>query len=128
MTRDQLEHLIRAAAVIADDDTIVVIGSQAVLGQFPDAPEPMRISEEADLFPLHHPERADLIEGSIGELSPFRCSAITRKESLRKPRSCQTDGGVASSLALILLLQPVAHSNCRSAHLKVAVALLFPDP
>jgi hypothetical protein len=71
MTRDQLEHLIGAAAVIADDDTIVVIGSQAVLGQFPDAPEPMRVSEEADLFPLHHPERADLIEGSIGELSPF---------------------------------------------------------
>jgi hypothetical protein len=71
MTRDQLEHLIRAAAVIADDDTIVVIGSQAVLGQFPDAPEPMRVSVEADLFPLHHPERADLIEGSIGELSPF---------------------------------------------------------
>jgi len=31
MTRDQLEHLIGAAAVIADDDTIVVIGSQAVL-------------------------------------------------------------------------------------------------
>ena len=71
MTRDQLEHLIRAAAIIADDDTIVVIGSQAVLGQFPDAPEPMRVSMEADLFPLHHPERADLIEGSIGELSPF---------------------------------------------------------
>ncbi len=69
MTRDQLEHLIRAAAVIADDDTIVVIGSQAVLGQFPDAPEPMRVSEEAVLFPLHHPERADLIEGADpGEL------------------------------------------------------------
>src|SRR6185295_497175 len=39
--------------------------------QFPDAPEPMRVSVEADLFPLHHPELADLIEGSIGELSPF---------------------------------------------------------
>lgn len=71
MTREQLEHLIRAASVIADDDTIVVIGSQAILGQFPDAPESMRISVEADLFPLNHPERADVIEGSIGELSPF---------------------------------------------------------
>jgi hypothetical protein len=71
MTRDQLEHLIRAAAVIADDDTIVIVGSQSVLGQFPDAPSPMRISVEADLYPLHYPERADLIEGSIGELSPF---------------------------------------------------------
>ena len=71
MTREQLEHLIRAAAVITDDDTIVVIGSQAILGQFPNAPEAMRISMEADLFPLHHPERADVIDGSIGELSPF---------------------------------------------------------
>lgn len=71
MTREQLEHLIRAAAVITDDDTIVVIGSQAILGQFPNAPEAMRISMEADLFPLHHPERTDVIDGSIGELSPF---------------------------------------------------------
>lgn len=71
MTRSQLEHLLRAAADIADDDDIVVIGSQAILGQFPDAPAAMRVSAEADLFPLHHPERADLIEGSIGELSPF---------------------------------------------------------
>jgi len=71
MTREQLEHLIRAASVIAADDSIVVIGSQAILGQFPDAPAPLRASVEADLFPLHHPERADLIDGSIGELSPF---------------------------------------------------------
>lgn len=71
MTREQLEHLIRAAAVIADDDEIVVIGSQAILGQFPDAPAPMRVSIEADLFPRNHPERSDVIEGTIGELSPF---------------------------------------------------------
>ena len=71
MTRDQLEHLIRAAAVISGDDSIVVIGSQAILGQFPDAPASMRVSTEANLFPLNHPERADVIDGSIGELSPF---------------------------------------------------------
>jgi len=71
VTRKQLEHLIRAAAVIADDNEIVVIGSQAILGQFPEAPEPMRVSVEADLFPRNHPERADILEGSIGELSPF---------------------------------------------------------
>jgi hypothetical protein len=71
LTRAQLEHLICAAAVITDEDQIVVIGSQAILGQFPDAPEAMRLSIEADLFPLRHPERADIIDGSIGELSPF---------------------------------------------------------
>jgi hypothetical protein len=50
MTRTQLEHLIRAAADISDDTDIVVIGSQAVLGQFPDAPASMRVSAEADTY------------------------------------------------------------------------------
>jgi uncharacterized nucleotidyltransferase DUF6036 len=71
LTRAQLEHLIRAAATIADDKEIVVIGSQAVLGQFPSAPADLLVSVEADLYPRNHPDRADLIDGSIGELSPF---------------------------------------------------------
>jgi hypothetical protein len=29
------------------------------------------VSADVDLYPRNHPERADLIEGSIGELSPF---------------------------------------------------------
>jgi hypothetical protein len=74
MTRLQLEHLIRAAADIADDEEIIVIGSQAILGQFPNAPASMRVSAEADLYPRHHPERADLIDGSIGEVSPFHAT------------------------------------------------------
>jgi len=74
MTRTQLEHLIRAAADISDDDEIIVIGSQAILGEFPNAPEPLRVSVEADVFPRNHPERADLIDGSIGELSPFHAT------------------------------------------------------
>jgi hypothetical protein len=71
MTRTQLEHLIRAAAVIADDDELVIIGSQAILGQYPDAPDVLLVSVEADLYPRNHPERAELIDGTIGELSPF---------------------------------------------------------
>lgn len=71
MKREHLEHLIRAAGDIADDDAIVVIGSQAILGQFPDAPPELCVSNEADVFPLNHPERWELIDGSIGELSPF---------------------------------------------------------
>ena len=71
MTRDQLEHVIRAAATIADDDEIVVIGSQAILGEFPDAPEELVRSMEADVWPRNHPERWELVDGSIGELSPF---------------------------------------------------------
>lgn len=71
MNRRQLEHVIRAAAQIADDDELIVVGSQAILGQFPRAPEEMLVSMEVDLYPRHHPERADLIDGTIGELSPF---------------------------------------------------------
>ncbi len=71
MTRAQLEHLIRAAATIADDDEIIVIGSQAVLAQFPDAPPELTVSVEADVYPKNHPDRSDLVDGSIGELSPF---------------------------------------------------------
>src|SRR5687768_15286945 len=44
MKRSELEHLIRAAASIADDAEIVVIGSQAILGQFPNAPLSLLVS------------------------------------------------------------------------------------
>jgi hypothetical protein len=69
--RSQLEHVIRASADIANDDEIVIVGSQAILGQFPDAPTDLLVSVEADVYPRNHPERAELIDGSIGELSPF---------------------------------------------------------
>lgn len=71
MKRAELEHIIRAAADIADDDEIIVIGSQAILGAFPDAPPDLCVSVEADVYPRNKPERADLIDGSIGEGSPF---------------------------------------------------------
>ena len=71
MKRSDLEHVIRAAGAIAQDGQIVVIGSQAVLGQFPDAPSALLVSMEADCFPLNRPERAELIDGAIGEGSGF---------------------------------------------------------
>ena len=71
MTRDQLEHIVRAAAYIVDDDELIIVGSQAVLGQFPDAPPALLHSNEADVYPRNKPELADVIDGSIGELSPF---------------------------------------------------------
>ncbi len=71
MNRAQLEHVIRAAATISGDDQIVVIGSQAILGRYPQAPPELCLSEDVDLYPRRYPERADVIDGSIGELSPF---------------------------------------------------------
>jgi hypothetical protein len=71
MQRPQLEHVIRAAAGITGAQEFVIIGSQAILGQFPDPPAELLLSAEADVFTLRSPADADLIEGSIGEGSPF---------------------------------------------------------
>jgi hypothetical protein len=71
MNRQQLEHVLRASGAVAATNELVVVGSQAILGAFPDAPADVVSSMEVDLFPLNTPERADLIDGSIGELSPF---------------------------------------------------------
>ena len=51
MTRDELEHAIRAACEVAGDDEVYVFGSQAILGQYPDAPDALRQSAEADMRP-----------------------------------------------------------------------------
>lgn len=71
MTRSELEHIIRASGAIADDDELIIIGSQSILGQFPDAPAALLASMETDLYPRSKPERANLVDGAIGEGSLF---------------------------------------------------------
>ena len=71
MRRSDLEHLIRAAGRIAGARELVIIGSQAVLGQFPDAPVALLMSMEVDLYPLARPELADKVDVAIGEGSVF---------------------------------------------------------
>jgi len=71
MRRSDLEHLIRAAGRIADEHELVIIGSQAILGQFPDAPAALLRSMEADLYPMSRPELADKVDSAIGEGSKF---------------------------------------------------------
>ncbi|MCP5519346.1 MAG: hypothetical protein H7A45_19045 [Verrucomicrobiales bacterium] len=71
MQRLQLEHIIRAATGITGAMEFVIVGSQAILGQFPQAPEELLASIEADLFSPRDPADSDLIDGTIGEGSPF---------------------------------------------------------
>lgn len=71
MTREELEHAIRAACDVADETEVYVFGSQAILGEFPEAPEAVRMSAEADIAPKNFPDRSDLIDGALGELSQF---------------------------------------------------------
>ena len=71
MTRDQLEHAIRAACDVAKDTELWIFGSQAILGEFPNAPESLRASIEVDVQPKNRPETVDDIDGALGELSMF---------------------------------------------------------
>jgi len=71
MTRSELEHVIRASGSIAGDNELIIIGSQSILGQFPNAPPELLVSMEADIYPKNKPEFAELVDGSIGEGSFF---------------------------------------------------------
>jgi hypothetical protein len=71
MTRDQLEHAIRAACDVADDNELLIFGSQSILGDYPNAPPELRASVEVDVQPKNRPEAVDLIDGALGELSMF---------------------------------------------------------
>ena len=71
MNREQLEHILRASAAITNERDFVVVGSQSLLAAVPHLPPPLNQSMELDLYPLSKPEMANLIDGTIGELSPF---------------------------------------------------------
>jgi hypothetical protein len=69
--REDLEHVIGAAANVSGEDEFVVIGSQAILGPFPDAPERLLRSMEADIYPRASPSKSDRIDGALGDGSTF---------------------------------------------------------
>jgi hypothetical protein len=71
MKRTDLEHVIRAAAAISGEHEFVVLGASSLLATVPDPPAPLLRTRDVDLYPLRAPELAAVIDGSIGELSPF---------------------------------------------------------
>jgi len=71
MTRGELEHAIRAACDVTGDTELWIFGSQAILGQYPRAPEALRQSAECDVAPKNRPEKVDLLDAVLGELSQF---------------------------------------------------------
>lgn len=71
MTRDELEHIIRASADVTDQYEFIIVGSQSILGPVPNPPEVFTMSAEADIYPMQAPELADRIDGAIGEGSQF---------------------------------------------------------
>lgn len=49
----------------------MIVGSQAILGAVPEAPEEVLRSQEVDLYAPDDEQASDLVDGSIGEKSPF---------------------------------------------------------
>lgn len=89
MTKSELEHVIRAAGAITQAEKVIILGSQAILAQFPFLPESSSESNgsptfylskaheilfrsmEADIMIPGSVEKTELVEGTIGELSLF---------------------------------------------------------
>lgn len=71
MRRADLLHVVHAAATVSGETEIVVVGSQSILGAVAEPPESMLVSMEADVFPLHAPDKAEDIDGALGDGSPF---------------------------------------------------------
>ena len=105
MRRHQLEHVIGAAASIVGEDDFIVVGSQAILGQFPDAPDELLRSMEADLYPARSPEKSSEIDGALGAVHPsIRPTATTRTALGPKPLSHLPAGKSDSSSWLFRLV------------------------
>ncbi len=71
MKRSELEHAIRAACDVSAEPELVIIGSQAILGQFPRAPAELTRSVEVDVYPRRNPERSEIIDAVLGDRSLF---------------------------------------------------------
>lgn len=71
MRPQDLHHVVAAAAQIVGEEEFVIVGSQAILGTYPHAPEELLRSMEADMYPRRAPDKAIDIEGSLGDGSAF---------------------------------------------------------
>lgn len=71
MRREDFNHVIAAAAQVAEEREIVVIGSQAILGAVEEPPPSLLVSMEADVYPRNDPAKATAIDASLGDGSAF---------------------------------------------------------
>ena len=71
MRRADVAHILRASRSLTNETEFVLVGSQSAHVSIADLPEVMRQSGELDIYPLRRPELAEVIDGAIGEGSPF---------------------------------------------------------
>jgi hypothetical protein len=72
MRREELDHVVAAAAQIVSESDLSSRGVRRSLLTHPDAPATLLRSQEADIYPRRAPERAIDIEGALGDGSAFQ--------------------------------------------------------
>lgn len=70
MTKQQLDHILRAAGRITGEKQFVIVGSQSLHGKYPDLPDDIVRSAEADLIAVRNIDRTEWLN-AIGQDSPF---------------------------------------------------------
>jgi hypothetical protein len=126
MTRDELEHVIRAAAEVTDEYEFVVIGSQSILGPIPNPPAELTMSMEVDIYPMNAEDKADKIDGALGEGSHFHetfgyyaqgvdsntaCLPQGWKDRLQRVQSYATNGRIGYCLDVTDLFMAKTAAN-----------------
>jgi hypothetical protein len=75
VTREQLAHVLRAVARISGERDVLIIGSQSILGSYPEDVLPARAtgSMEVDMAFFADPDgaKADIVDVNLGEFSEF---------------------------------------------------------
>lgn len=128
MTRDELAHVLRAAATVVDDGDIVVIGSQSILGGWDahELPEEATMSVEADIAFRNDPaeEKADLVDGAIGLESPFHETFGYYGQGVSLATACLPDGWEQRLVPFIRADAEPAAGKCLDAHDLVVAKLV----
>jgi len=70
MKKRHVDHVLRAAGDITGEKRFIIIGSQALHGKYPDAPDEIVRSAEVDLIASKHADRTEWLN-AIGQDSPF---------------------------------------------------------
>jgi hypothetical protein len=75
MQRNEVDHVLRAAASVTGHKTFVLIGSAALIARIKGpTPAGMLMTQEVDIYAFevdNVEELSDIIDGSIGQNSPF---------------------------------------------------------
>jgi hypothetical protein len=98
MNREDLEHIIRAAASVTDQYEFIIVGSQSILGSVPNPKPVFTMSAEADIYPLQAPELAEKSTAHSGKVrNSMTQTGTTHKALAPIPPSCLTAGRIAST-------------------------------